>query len=192
MVKNIFFLIVVFLLAACSYKNVERAIVLGYVGGKAPVLKDYSLVYSFDGKIEAIGYFRRDAKLKDYGLDNPTIKEYIRSYCNVLVGNDYAQCAYPLRGKIHVKIFLKNDRTGNRIFVGEKFIDMDEYQETVLLTQVFIGSDLNSYVTRTYWDFEWDRAESIYSQDIQDTIYFYSEKLYKNEHDSNVPYVEEK
>jgi len=189
MVKNIFFLIVVFLLAACSYKNVERFDIIGFVEGK-PLFKEYSLVYYFNNSQMHIGYSTYDCYMGK-NLEE-RCKEYVESYCNVLVGNDYAQCAYPLRGKIHVKIFLKNDRTGNRIFVGEKFIDMDEYQETVLLTQVFIGSDLNSYVTRTYWDFEWDRAEAIYSQDIQDTIYFYSEKLYKNEHDGNVPYVEEK
>jgi len=184
MVKNIFFLnLVVFLLVACSYKNVERFDISGFVEGK-PLFKDYSLVYYFNNSQRHIGYSTYDCK--------ETCKEYVESYCNVLLGNDYAQCAYPLRGKIHVKIFLKNDRTGNRIFVGEKFIDMDEYQETVLLTQVYLGSYKNKYVPRKYWDFEWDRAEAVYSEDIRDTIYFYSEKLYKDVHDENVPYVEEK
>ncbi len=197
MVKYFLFLVVCFFLISCSYKNVERLDLLGIMEGSPQSLDKYSLVYYIDEQqVNEISKTRRlSFNNKEKTSNIGRLELYNKGgFCNVYIANgDFALCPNPLRGQVWVKVFLRHNETGDSVLLGEHFIDMDGYLFTLVNTEVYLGPNKEEYEPRNCYNFDWDRAFSFYSPYTQDTIYYYSQKLYKNINgfEFNIPYVEE-
>lgn len=197
MVKYFLLLIAFFFFISCSYKNVERLDLFGVMEGSPQSLDKYSLVYYIDEQqVNEISKTRRlSFNNKEKTSNIGRLELYNKGgFCNVYIANgDFALCPNPLRGQVWVKVFLRHNETGDSVLLGEHFIDMDGYLSTSVRTEVYLGPNKEDYKPRKYYNFDWDRAFSFYSPYTQDTIYYYSQKLYKNlsRYEFNIPYVEE-
>jgi uncharacterized protein (TIGR02145 family) len=203
MVKYFLFLVVCFFLISCSYKNVEWFDIQGFMEGSPQSLDKYSLVYYFNNQQiddfykARYSFFINLRNLRndlEFGNKSDRIEIYRGNHCNTYIPNATGGgCINPLRGQVWVKVFLRHNETGDSVLLGEHFIDMDGYLSTLVQTEVYLGPNKEDYKPRKYFNFDWDRASSFYSPYTQDTIYYYSQKLYKNlsRYEYNIPYIEE-
>ena len=58
--------------------------------------------------------------------------------------------------------------------LAKKTVDIRDFHQSLLLTQVHFGSDKEQYKTRSRLNFDWDRAEPIVLDGTNDTIYHYT------------------
>lgn len=95
-----------------------------------------------------------------------------------ILGIIFFGCVNLLRGKHEVKILLKSKKSGNSYLLAEKEIDMDSYIRSVLITQIFFGSDTSAYEKREKYNIEWDRMKPLVLSAENDTIYHYTVKYW--------------
>ena len=104
------------------------------------------------------------------------VKEYLWGFCNAVFSNHKSGCSSVRTGEFDMSVVLENVETGTKIPLGIQHVKMNEYKHTLLLAQVFIGSDRGLYKKRPKNEFNWDVATAVYSEDIQDTIFYYYKK----------------
>ena len=155
MFKYIMIGILPFLLSSCFsyYDKAERLAVMGIIDsdkdrkdnydiGEA---SDFKLVYLFNGDTADVPVDVIVEKDENYAVQK-VIKSFEQGFCNVLIpASDIFGCGHTLRGMVNVDVFLKNRVTGHSILLAKKTIDMDAYYRSVLLTQVYLGTDTAKY-----------------------------------------------
>lgn len=166
------------LLSSCFivnyYEQAERLAIVGVIDGVKNAWKTYDFVYKVnnDTVLFHSGNYDENYKNKVDGH----LKIYSKSYCNVgVAAKDFPfSCGESLKGRPQVEVFLKNKKNGNSILLSKKTIDMDAYFETVLTTEVFIGSDTSLYIVRNGKNFDWSKAKQLILEDSNDTLYHYT------------------
>ena len=94
------------------------------------------------------------------------------------MSNDLFGCSNPLRGKHRIKVFLKSRKSGQIYLLADRVIDMSEYYRSVVITQVFVGSDTSLYEFRQRYDVDWSKMEPLVLKAENDTIYHYTVKYW--------------
>ena len=184
MLKYIMIGILQFLLSSCFsyYNNAERLAIMGIVDndesersefniGKS---KNFDLVYLINGDTVDIplGIIREDNRV-DAG--ERVIKSFSQSFCNVAVpASDVSGCGQTLRGIVDIEIVLKNKETKKWTLLAKKSIDMDAYVRSVLLTQVYVGSDTAKYLSRSRFNIDWSKMKPIVFEGSNDTLYHHT------------------
>ncbi len=174
MIKNLIFIALLFLLSSCFYfDKAERLSISGNLDGQREYLDNYELEYFIDGKSAEI-----DADYRDWNFKwnpNGKLKWYAQGYCNVFFkGGDIWGCTSTLRGMVDFEIYLKNKKNGNKVLLAKKKIDMDAYYRSVLLTQVYFGTDKERYIERKYFNVDWNKMQPFVFKDSNDTLYHYT------------------
>ena len=176
MVKCLFLIVLSFLLTSCFYyNNAERMFVWGYLDGPREIFDDYSLEYVLNDKNVSSDFYMTYRDLNYDWNEKGQIKSFENIYCNRrFSGSDVFNCGSPLTGKANFDIFLKNEKNGNRILLAKKTINMDGYFRSVLLTQVYFGTDKEQYKYRTDCNIDWNKVEPIVFPNTNDTLYHYT------------------
>ena len=73
-----------------------------------------------------------------------------------------------------MEVFLKSEVTGRSILLAKKTIDMDAYYRSVLLTQVYLGTDTAKYRDRLNYNIDWSKMKPIVFDGSNDTLYHYT------------------
>ncbi len=184
MFKYIMIGILPFLLSSCFsyYHNAERLAIMGIVDsdkdrkdnydiGEA---SDFKLVYLFNGDTADVPVDVIVEKDENYAVQK-VIKSFEQGFCNVLIpASDIFGCGHTLRGMVNVDVFLKNRVTGHSILLAKKTIDMDAYYRSVLLTQVYLGTDTAKYRNRLNFNIDWSKMKPIVFEGANDTLYHYT------------------
>ena len=182
--RKILCFLLLLLLSSCFnyFHNAERLAIMGIVDndeseknefniGKS---KNFDLVYLINGDTVDIplGIIREENR-DDVG--KRVIKSFSQSFCNVAVpASDVFGCGCTLRGIVDVEIILKNNETKKWTLLAKKSINMDAYFRSVLLTQVYLGSDTAKYLSRSRFNIDWSKMRSIVFDDSKDTLYHYT------------------
>lgn len=168
-----------------------HVLIHGLMEGSPSLIKNYQLSFFINKKkYDNAGEIYLDEKFRhgsDPSFENTRIKEYSFGFCHAFFSDYKSGCGNVRTGGFDMSVILENVETGTKIPLGVKYVKMGEYMETYLLTQVFLGSDRSIYKNRPHNNFNWDLAKQTYSEDIQDTIFYYFKK-YKR--DSIPPYFE--
>ena len=187
--RKIFLLVTSALLSSCFYyQSAEKMLVMGLVDGKN--VEDYDLLYIFNGDttvISKVEYYNSEIRWNKNGY----LKAFTDGFCNVYMKQSFFNCGRPLRDVISVDVYLKNNKTGKIFCVGEKKIDMNAFPSTILVTQIFVGSRIDSYRERKKYNIDWTKVQPVYSNDIGDTIYYYTAKYKGDAGDLNY-YIDDK
>lgn len=184
MFKYIMIGILPFLLSSCFsyYDKAERLAVMGIIDsdkdrkdnydiGEA---SDFKLVYLFNGDTADVPVDVIVEKDENYAVQK-VIKSFEQGFCNVLISaSDIFGCGHTLRGMVNVDVFLKNRVTGHSILLAKKTIDMDAYYRSVLLTQVYLGTDTAKYRNRLNFNIDWSKMKPIVFEGANDTLYHYT------------------
>ena len=184
MFKYIMIGILPFLLSSCFsyYHNAERLAIMGIVDsdkdrkdnydiGEA---SDFKLVYLFNGDTADVPVDVIVEKDENYAVQK-VIKSFEQGFCNVLIpASDIFGCGHTLRGMVNVDVFLKNRVTGHSILLAKKTIDMDAYYRSVLLTQVYLGTDTAKYRNRLNFNIDWSKMKPIVFEGSNDTLYHHT------------------
>lgn len=184
MFKYIMIGILPFLLSSCFsyYDKAERLAVMGIIDsdkdrkdnydiGEA---SDFKLVYLFNGDTADVPVDVIVEKDENYAVQK-VIKSFEQGFCNVLIpASDIFGCGHTLRGMVNVDVFLKNRVTGHRILLAKKTIDMDAYYRSVLLTQVYLGTDTAKYRNRLNFNIDWSKMKPIVFEGSNDTLYHHT------------------
>lgn len=177
MFRIITLLVLSLLLSSCFYGDVERIHIWGFLDERENDADNYELVYFLDG--DTMDIFRYKFHVSDLDMtENVHVEKYTHSYCNAYFRNNFFGCVNLLRGKHEVKILLKSKKSGNSYLLAEKEIDMDSYIRSVLITQIFFGSDTSAYEKREKYNIEWDRMKPLVLSAENDTIYHYTVKYW--------------
>ena len=186
MLKFVVLGIIPLLLSSCFYyEKTERLAVMGVLDSGSGrknefneynigVAGHYDLVYLFNGDTAEVpvGFIQEEVY---EGIVDRYIKDFDQSFCNVLIpASDIFGCGHTLRGVVDVDVFLKNKKTGHSILLAKKTIDMDAYFRSVLLTQVFIGSDKGKYLIRKEFNIDWSKMKQIVFEGTNDTLYHHT------------------
>ncbi len=183
MLRILFFLPLAFLLSSCLTTMIfyssqaERFYISGTLDVGDENLYKYSLVYLLDGDTSDI--FENIAR-DDLDRDGRKhLKTYYTYYCNILIPlGDVCACDEKLRGNVDVEIFLKNNESGKSYLLAKEMIDMSAYSNSVMRTEVFVGTDTALYVPRkVYKNINWERMQPFVLKDENRTIYHYTIKL---------------
>ncbi len=83
-------------------------------------------------------------------------------------------CGQTLRGIVDIEIVLKNKETKKWTLLAKKSIDMDAYVRSVLLTQVYVGSDTAKYLSRSRFNIDWSKMKPIVFEGSNDTLYHHT------------------
>ena len=174
LVKNLIVIVASLLFSSCFYfDKAERLSISGNLDGQREYLDNYELEYFIDGKLAEINVAYRDWNFK--WNPNGKLKWYAKSYCNVFFkGGDIWGCTSTLRGMVDFEIYLKNKKNGNKVLLAKKKIDMDAYYRSVLLTQVYFGTDKERYIERKYFNVDWNKMQPFVFKDSNDTLYHYT------------------
>lgn len=160
------------------FREDDRLLIQGFIDGRSDVLAKYHMVFFLDGQKEFTPELTKDdqwnTKLYDAGTLSH-IKEYQLGFCNASFA-DSKGCASVKTGDFDVSVFLTNEESGYSLSLGKKHIKMGEYKNTILMVQVYLGSNQNKYKQRPTDNFDWISATAIYSDDLKDTIFYYSKK----------------
>ena len=206
MIKNLFLISLLFLLSSCFsyYEKAERLLIMGIIDsdkdrkdnydiGEA---SDFKLVYLFNGDSADVPILLMVEK-DENGAVQKVIKRFFRGFCNVLIpASDIFGCGHTLRGMVNVDVFLKNRVTGHSILLAKKTIDMDAYYRSVLLTQVYLGTDTAKYRNRLNFNIDWSKMKPIVFEGANDTLYHYTgwywdkREKYENMHIEEQYFVE--
>lgn len=182
--RKILSFLLLLLLSSCFsyYHNAERLAIMGIVDndesekqefniGKS---KNFDLVYLINGDTIDIplGFIREENRAY---VGKRVIKSFSQSFCNVAVpASDVFGCGRTLRGIVDVEIILKNNKTKKWTLLAKKSINMDAYYRSVLLTQVYLGTDTAKYRNRLNFNIDWSKMRSIVFDDSKDTLYHYT------------------
>lgn len=183
MLRNILFFSISILLSSCFYPviegmmeyydDAEKMDVYGILDGPLKFTEKYVLEYTINGKEQKdISYSQNDSNYKQTWSGN--LKVYAAQYCNVYIGGDVVPCRRHLRKAADVEIYIKRRSGGGRQLLAKKTVDIRDFHQSLLLTQVHFGSNKELYKTRSRLNFEWDRAEPIVLDGTNDTIYHYT------------------
>lgn len=183
MLRNILFFSISILLSSCFYPviegmmayydDAEKLDIYGILDGPGIFTDKYVLEYSINRKEQKdIFFIQRDSNYKQTSSGN--LKIYAAQYCNVYIGGDFLLCSRHLRKAADVEIYIKRRSGGGRQLLAKKTVDIRDFHQSLLLTQVHFGSDKELYKTRSRLNFEWDRAEPIVLDGTNDTIYHYT------------------
>jgi hypothetical protein len=135
---------------------------------------DFKLVYLFNGDTADVPVDVIVEKDENYAVQK-VIKSFEQGFCNVLIpASDIFGCGHTLRGMVNVDVFLKNRVTGHSILLAKKTIDMDAYYRSVLLTQVYLGTDTAKYRNRLNFNIDWSKMKPIVFEGANDTLYHYT------------------
>ena len=184
MLKYIMIGILPFLLSSCFsyYNNAERIVMMGFLDSDSDrknnydlgETSDYTLVYRFNGDTADVPILLMIEK-DENGAVQKVIKRFFRGFCNVVFpAVDVFGCGYTLRGMVNVEVFLKSEVTGRSILLAKKTIDMDAYARSVLLTQVYVGSDTAKYLSRSRFNIDWSKMKPIVFEGSNDTLYHHT------------------
>ncbi|WP_173473985.1 hypothetical protein [Fibrobacter succinogenes] len=184
MIKNLFLISLSVLLSSCFsyYDKAERLAVMGIIDSDNDRKNnydlgetlDYTLVYRFNGDTADVPILLMVEK-DENGAVQKVIKRFFRGFCNVVFpAMDVFGCGYILRGKVNVEVFLKSVVTGHSILLAKKTIDMDAYYRSVLLTQVYLGTDTAKYRNRLNFNIDWSKMKPIVFEGANDTLYHYT------------------
>lgn len=155
------------------YDDAEKMEVYGILDGPLKFTEKYVLEYTINGKEQKdISYSQNDSNYKQTW--SGSLKFYAASYCNVYIGGDVFPCRRHLRKAADVEIYIKRKSGGGRQLLAQKTVDIRDFHQSLLLTQVHFGSDKEQYKTRSRLNFDWDRAEPIVLDGTNDTIYHYT------------------
>lgn len=183
MLRNILFFSISILLSSCFYPviegmmayydDAEKMEVYGILDGPLKFTEKYVLKYTINGKEQKdISYSQNDSNYKQTWSGN--LKVYAAQYCNVYIGGDVFPCRRHLRKAADVEIYIKRKSGGGRQLLAKKTVDIRDFHQSLLLTQVHFGSDKEQYKTRSWLNFEWDRSNPIVLDGTNDTIYHYT------------------
>lgn len=154
----------------------------GYIDGPNEQRYNWNLVYLFDDDTVYFSKNFLDSTLKV--TQNGYLKSYDMVFCNVFIGGgDIWGCMNRLRGKIDVKIYLKNVDEEKGILLAQKTIDMNAFYRSILLTQVYFGKNRDKYIIRKDRNINWDKMQSLILNNSNDTIYHYT-AWFKGQSDS--------
>ena len=184
MIKNLFLISLLLLLSSCFsyYEKAERLVIMGIIDndeseknefniGKS---KKFDLVYLINGDTVDIPLRVIREENRAY-VGELFIKSFSQTFCNVAVpASDVFGCGYPLRGIVDVEIILKNNETKMWTLLAKKSINMDAYFRSVLLTQVYLGSDTAKYLSRSKFNIDWSKMKPIVFEGANDTLYHYT------------------
>ena len=184
MFKYIMIGILPFLLSSCFsyYNNAERIFMMGFLDSDSDrknnydlgETSDYTLVYRFNGDTADVP-IQLMVEEDENGAVQKVIKSFWQVFCNVIFSAaDVFCCRYILRGKVNVEVFLKSEVTGRSILLAKKTIDMDAYFRSVLLTQVYLGTDTAKYRNRLNFNIDWSKMKPIVFEGANDTLYHYT------------------
>ena len=184
MFKYIMIGILPFLLSSCFsyYNNAERIFMMGLLDSDSDrknnydlgETSDYTLVYRFNGDTADVPILLMIEK-DENGAVQKVIKRFWQGFCNVIFpAVDVFGCGYILRGKVNVEVFLKSEVTGRSILLAKKTIDMDAYYRSVLLAQVYLGTDTAKYRNRLNFNIDWSKMKPIVFEGANDTLYHYT------------------
>ena len=184
MLKYIMIGILPFLLSSCFsyYNNAERIFMMGLLDSDSDrknnydlgETSDYTLVYRFNGDTADVPILLMIEK-DENGAVQKVIKRFWQGFCNVIFpAADVFCCRYILRGEVNVEVFLKSEVTGRSILLAKKTIDMDAYFRSVLLTQVYLGTDTAKYRDRLNYNIDWSKMKPIVFDGSNDTLYHYT------------------
>ena len=155
------------------YDDAEKMEVYGILDGPLKFTEKYVLEYTINGKEQKdISYSQNDSNYKQTWSGN--LKVYAAQYCNVYIGGDVFPCRRHLRKAADVEIYIKRKSGGGRQLLAKKTVDIRDFHQSLLLTQVHFGSDKELYKTRSRLNFEWDRSNPIALDGTNDTIYHYT------------------
>ena len=182
MIKNLFFIALLFLLSSCCcfvfshYKNSKQLFISSLLDGPRAFLDDYELVYYINGKKTTIYSYRLGLYGPVFSEDsNGPLESYEAYYCNLFVpGGDVFGCENKLRGKANIEIYLEKEGTKELVLLAKKTIDMDAYFRSVLVTQVYWGTNKEDYVPRPGRNIDWEKVETIVWPNTTDTISHYT------------------
>lgn len=163
----------------------ERQYFRGIIdGAEKSNVEKYNLVYLFNGDtVSALTRFMYVDNDYSFSSDR-NLKLYYRLYCNARFASSEHGCPDVLKGIVNVDIFLKNNKSGNSYLLTKTKIDTEEFRVTLLLTQVYIGSNFEKYETRSSGNIDWSKMEQLVLKDENDTIYHYTVK-YGDKRDKN-------
>lgn len=151
----------------------------GLLESSPDMLNKYQMIFLIDGKDYKASECFLNENFQRVPIPKPNVtrvKEYLWDLCNALSSNPKSNCGSPRTGEFDMSIILENVETGTKTPLGTQHVKMDEYKHTLLLAQVFIGSDRGLYKKRPKNEFNWDAATAVFSEDIQDTIFYYYKK----------------
>lgn len=170
LMKNLLLIAVSLLFSSCFFfDKAGRLIVSGNFDGQKEYFDNYELEYFIDGKLDEMNVSYRDWNFK--WNPNGKMKWFVHGYCNA---GDIWGCTSILRGMVDFEIYLKNKKNGNKILLAKKKIDMDAYYRSVLLTQVYFGTDKDRYIERSYFNIDWNKMQPFVFKDTKDTLYHYT------------------
>ena len=167
MIKNLFLISLSFLLSSCFsyYDKAERLAVMGIIDSDESAKNEFNigksnkfdLVYLINGDTVDIPLRVIREENRAY-VGELFIKSFSQTFCNVAVpASDVFGCGHPLRGIVDVEIILKNNETKMWTLLAKKSINMDAYFRSVLLTQVYLGSDTAKYLSRSKFNIDWSK-----------------------------------
>ena len=170
LMKNLLLIAVSFFFSSCFFfDHAKRLIVSGNFDGQKEYFDNYELEYFIDGKLDEMNVSYRDWNFK--WNPNGKMKWFVHGYCNM---GDIWGCTSILRGMVDFEIYLKNKKNGNKVLLAKKKIDMDAYYRSILLTQVYFGTDKERYIERSYFNIDWNKMQPFVFKDTKDTLYHYT------------------
>ena len=189
------FVFICFFASSCFWggtqKNTEIVSIRGMLESSPSLLNKYQLLFMINGeKYDNVWGTYLDENFKRWATprsENVHIKDYPFGFCNTFFSDPKFGCGNVRTGEFDMSVVLENVETGTKIPLGIQHVKMNEYKHTLLLAQVFIGSDRGLYKKRPKNEFNWDVATAVHSEDIQDTIFYYYKK-YKR--DSYIDFID--
>lgn len=131
------------------------------------------------------GAFVLDSDCNTPRLEFPEDKSYLYIYgaafCNALYsGGDVFMCKNSLRKEAVFTSTLVDEVTGEIYVVDRSKVNIQAHKKTTVEVQVFLGSDKEEAAKRCKHHFDWNKAKSYYSKELQDSIYYYAQFFYED------------
>ena len=177
------FVSALFLFTSCFYpapsgKNGKVGI-NGFLEGSPEVVKKYHMIFLIDGKPYETMELFLDEQFRPWPKPRShdvRTKEYMFGFCHAAWSESVLGCGNARTGEFDITVLLVNNSTGSSFPLGTKHVQMGAYKHTELMAQVYLGSNREEYKTRPENNFDWNSATVFYSEEIQDSIFYYFKK----------------